>query len=118
MRIQLQQELAEKERALAKLQAVVQENWEVMPPSVATTLSNTMTKTTLVILPSLDFSHDNFGEFEKHTRGNGSKILKSLSKHLFSLIPICNIPDHQQVGACYLRQSSFVEIFTYKLNRK
>lgn len=48
MMAQLQQELAEKEEALAKLQATVQEYREARPPSVATAEASTMTETTLV----------------------------------------------------------------------
>jgi hypothetical protein len=37
-----------------------------------------MTETTLVSSPSLDISQENFGEFEKHTRGIGSKLLRKM----------------------------------------
>jgi hypothetical protein len=38
--------------------------------------ASTMIETTLVSSPSLDISQENFGEFEKHTRGIGSKLLR------------------------------------------
>jgi hypothetical protein len=37
-----------------------------------------VTETTLVISPSLDFFQEHFVDFEKHTRGIGSKLLKCL----------------------------------------
>jgi hypothetical protein len=76
MMTQLQLELAEKEEALAKLQEVVQETKEAKPPSIATIEANTMIETTLVSSPSLDISQEHFGEFEKHTRGIGLKLLR------------------------------------------
>jgi hypothetical protein len=59
-----------------------------------------MIETTLVISPSLYFSHENFGEFEKHTRGIGSKILKKMgydgkglgNRRQGILIPIVYMP--------------------------
>jgi hypothetical protein len=55
MMAQLQQELAEKEEALERLQAVVQEHQEARPPSIATSQSQHHDETTLVSSPSLDF---------------------------------------------------------------
>jgi hypothetical protein len=75
MKTQLQQELAKKE-ALAKLQSTIQEHWEARPLSIATTEANTMTKTNLVSSPSVDISQEHLGEFEKHTKGIGSKLLR------------------------------------------
>jgi tuftelin-interacting protein 11 len=37
-----------------------------------------MTEATLVILPSVDTSQEQLKEFEKHTRGIGSKLLKKM----------------------------------------
>ena len=35
-----------------------------------------MTEITLVSSPSIDISKEDFGEFEKHTKGIGSKLLR------------------------------------------
>jgi hypothetical protein len=63
---------------LEKIQEIVQETKEAEPPSIAIVEASTMTKTTLLSSPSLEFSQDNFGEFEKHTRGIGSKLLRHM----------------------------------------
>lgn len=78
MMAQLHQELAKKKEASAKLQAVVQETKRAKPPSIATIEANTMTQTTLVSSPSLDFSQEYFGKFEKHTnyQGHWFEIIK------------------------------------------
>jgi hypothetical protein len=47
MMTQLQQELEEKEKALERLQVVVQEHIEAGKPSISTTDASTMTETTL-----------------------------------------------------------------------
>jgi hypothetical protein len=78
MLAQLQQELAEKEEALEKLQATVQENQKARPPSIATTSTNTMIETILVSSPSICIPQEKLGEFEKHTRGIGSKLLRKM----------------------------------------
>jgi hypothetical protein len=69
-----QQELAKKENALARLQAIFQENKEAMKPSIATVNDSTITEATLVSSPSIETSQEHLGEFEKHTIGNGSKL--------------------------------------------
>jgi hypothetical protein len=55
MMISLQQELIEKEEELEKLQAVVEEKREAKPPSITTAKANTMTETTPVNSPFVDF---------------------------------------------------------------
>jgi hypothetical protein len=70
--------LRKKEEALEKYKSVVQETKEAKPPSISIVEANTMTKTTLVSSPSLDISQENFGEFENHTRGIGSKLLRNM----------------------------------------
>jgi hypothetical protein len=74
----LQQELVEKEETLEKLQETVQENQKSIPPSISTTSTNTMIETTSISSPSFDFSPEHFGEFEKHTRGISSNILRKM----------------------------------------
>jgi hypothetical protein len=83
MNIQLQQELAKKEEALAEkeeafenIQAYVQERREVRSLSISIIEASTMIETTLLILPSLDFSKQHFGEFENHTTCIGLKLLR------------------------------------------
>jgi hypothetical protein len=78
MMTQLQQELEEKEKALERLQAVVQEHRGARKPSISTADASTMTETTLVSSPSIDISQEKLGEFEKHTRGIGSKLLRKM----------------------------------------
>jgi chromosome segregation ATPase len=68
MMTQLQQDLEEKEKALERLQAVVQEHRGARKPSISTADASTMTETTLVSSPSIDISQEKLGEFEKHTR--------------------------------------------------
>jgi hypothetical protein len=63
MMAQLQQELEEKDEALENLQADVQEHQEARPPSIATSKTSTMTKTTLVSSPSMDLSQEHLGDF-------------------------------------------------------
>jgi hypothetical protein len=67
----LQQELEKKEEALAKLQ-------EAKPPSIAIVKAITMIKTTLVSSPFIDISQEHLGDFEKHTKGIGSKLLRQM----------------------------------------
>jgi hypothetical protein len=56
MMMQLQKDLAEKEKALSRLQAVVQEHRGVGKPSIITIDASTMTDTTLVSSPFIDVS--------------------------------------------------------------
>ena len=63
---------------MEKLQGFFQEHLKVRPPSIATTSASTMTKTTLVSSPSIDIPQEQFGEFKKHTRGIGSKLLRQM----------------------------------------
>lgn len=70
------QELAMKEEALAKLHVVVQETKEAKQPSIATANANTMSKTRMVTSPSIALSQKHLADFEKHTTGTGSKLLK------------------------------------------
>jgi hypothetical protein len=58
MMMQLQQDLAEKEKALERLQVVVQEHRGARKPSISTADASTMTETTLVSSPSIDISQD------------------------------------------------------------
>jgi hypothetical protein len=51
---------------------------EAKPPSIATVKANTMTETTLGKLTFLDISQEHLGDFEKHTRGIGSKLLRKM----------------------------------------
>jgi len=74
----LKQQLEEKEEALTNLQEKIQEHRETNPLYIATVEANTMTKTTLVTSPSLDLSQENLGNFENHTRGIGSKLLRKI----------------------------------------
>jgi hypothetical protein len=67
--------LAKKE-ALAKIQAIVQEHREGRQPSIATTDANTMNETTLVSSPFVDNSLETIDDFEKNTKGIGSKMLR------------------------------------------
>jgi hypothetical protein len=78
MMTQLQQDLEEKEKALERLQEVVQEHRGARKPSISTANASTMTETTLVSSPSIDISQEKLGEFEKHTRGIGSKLLRKM----------------------------------------
>jgi hypothetical protein len=68
--------LKEKEEALERFQEFIQEHQEARSLSISTIESKTMIETNLIISSSLDFSHEHFGEFEKHTRGIGSKLLR------------------------------------------
>jgi hypothetical protein len=94
---------------LARLQEVIQEHQEARPLSIATTESITMIETNLIISSSLDFSHDNFGEFEKYTRGIISKILwymgcdgQGLGKRRQGILsPIIATPWVKHVGLCF-----------------
>jgi hypothetical protein len=60
-----------KEEALKKLEAVVQETKQA--PSIATTEASTMTEENMVNSPS-----NTLGDFEKHTRGIGSKLMRKM----------------------------------------
>jgi hypothetical protein len=61
---------------LENIQEVIQEHWEENPPSIFIVEENTMTKTTIVISSSIELSRENLGDFENHTRGIGSKLLR------------------------------------------
>jgi hypothetical protein len=78
MMVQLQQDLAEKEKALERLPEDFQEHRQARKPSMTTTDASTMIVTTLVSSPSVDISQEKIGEFEKHTRGIGSKLLRKM----------------------------------------
>lgn len=78
MMTQLQLKLTEKKEALEKLKAIVQETKGAKPPSIATVEANTMTETAMVTSPFLDIPREHLGEFEKHTRGIGSKLSRQI----------------------------------------
>ena len=63
---------------MTRLQAVVQEHIGTIQPSITTTDASTINKATLVSSPSIDISQEQLGEFENHTRGIGSKLLKKM----------------------------------------
>jgi hypothetical protein len=63
---------------LTRLQEVVQEHIGTIQPSITTTYARTINKATLVSSPSINISQEQLGEFEKHTRGIGSKLLKKM----------------------------------------
>jgi hypothetical protein len=65
-----------KEEALKKLEAIVQETKQA--PSIATAEASTMTKEIMVKSPSKTLSQETFGDFENHTRGIGSKIMRKM----------------------------------------
>jgi hypothetical protein len=67
--------LVEKEKVLARLQENIQEHRGKGKPSISIADAITMTDTTFVSSLSIDVSQEKLGEFEKHTRGIGSKIL-------------------------------------------
>jgi hypothetical protein len=67
----LYQDLEVKEEALKKLEAIVQETKQA--PSIATAEASTMTKENMVNTPS-----KTLGDFEKHTRGIGSNIMRKM----------------------------------------
>jgi hypothetical protein len=75
---QLQHEVVEKKEALEKLQASVQGNHKARPLSIAISSTNTMTETISISSPSICNPQDQIGEFEKHTRGIGSKLLNKM----------------------------------------
>jgi hypothetical protein len=70
--------LTEKKKALARLQEIVQEHKEVRKPSISIANARTMIETTLVSSHSVDASQEKLGEFEKHTIGIGSKLLRQM----------------------------------------
>jgi hypothetical protein len=70
--------LTKKEEQLDKIQVSIQEKREVEPPSIATPKVDTMIETNLVSSPSLEIPQDNLGEFEMHTKGIGSKLLREM----------------------------------------
>jgi len=65
-----------KEEALKKLEEVVQKKNQV--PSIATIKTNTMMEESMVNSPSKTFSLETFGDFEKPTRGIGSKLMRKI----------------------------------------
>jgi hypothetical protein len=73
---QLYQDLAVKEEALKELEATVQETKQA--PFVATAEASTMTMSSMVNSPSKTLSQETFGDFEKHTRGIGSKLMRKM----------------------------------------
>jgi hypothetical protein len=76
MMVKLHQELVQKDEALVKLQVVVQGTREAEEPSISIVEVDTMIETNMVSSYSLDLSQEYFGDFEKHTRGIGSKFLR------------------------------------------
>jgi hypothetical protein len=78
MMMKLQQQLVKTEEALENLQEFIQENQEARQPSISTAQAITLIDTTLVCSPSIDISHEELGEFENHTIGIGSKILRKM----------------------------------------
>jgi hypothetical protein len=60
MMMQLQHDLEEKEKALARLQVLFQENREERQPSISTIDVSTMTNTTLVISPCINIFSESF----------------------------------------------------------
>jgi hypothetical protein len=78
MMAQLQQELEEKEKDLARIQENSQEHRGTRKPSISIADASTVTKTILVRSPLVDISQENIGEFEKHTRGIDFKLLRNM----------------------------------------
>jgi len=74
MMTQLQQELVEMKK-FPKLESVVQEHREEKITSIYTFEASIVTEKTLVSSPSLYFSEEHFGEFEKNNRGIGMEIV-------------------------------------------
>jgi hypothetical protein len=68
--------LAAKEEALKKLQANVQETKK--SPYIITMKSSTMTDSSMVKSPSKALPQGTFGDFEKHTRGIDSNIMRQM----------------------------------------
>jgi hypothetical protein len=73
---QLYQDLEVKEEALKKLQEIVQETKQA--PFIATVEANTMMESSMVNSPSKTLPQETFGDFEKHTRGIGSKLMRKM----------------------------------------
>jgi len=63
---------------LESIQASIKENGGARKPSFSTADVSTMTETTLVSSPSIGISQEKLGEFEKHTKGIGSKLLRKM----------------------------------------
>jgi hypothetical protein len=63
---------------LENIQEFFQETMKENPSSIATTKSNTIAKTVVVRSPSLEISQEHFGDFENHTKGIGSKLLRQM----------------------------------------
>jgi hypothetical protein len=76
---QLQQDLEEKEKALERLQEVVQEHRGAKQAFIYTVDANTMNETIWVRSPSINISEEQDGEFKNlHTRGMGYKLLRKM----------------------------------------
>jgi hypothetical protein len=98
--------LGSEEEALNKLLAVVQETKQA--PSIATTEASTMTKENMVNSPSITLYQETFGDFEKHTRGIGSKLMRKMGydgqglgkEGQWILIPIVSQqrPEYESLG--------------------
>jgi hypothetical protein len=98
-----------KEVALAKLQ-VVQETKEADKPFIAHVVANTITETSMVSSPSIDLSQEHLGEFEKHTKGIHSKLLRQMgyngqglgkrSQEIISTIIAEPRVKHEGLGFC------------------
>jgi hypothetical protein len=73
---QLYWDLVAKEEALKKLQAAAQETKQA--PSIAIVEANTMMESSMVNSPSKILPQETFGDFEKHTRGIGSKLMRQM----------------------------------------
>jgi hypothetical protein len=67
----LYHDLAAKEETLKKLEAIVQETKQAH--SISTIKASTMTEENMVNSPS-----NTLGDFEKHTRGIGSKLMRKM----------------------------------------
>jgi hypothetical protein len=98
-----------KEEALAKIQVFFQETNEENPSCTIIVEASTMIDTNLVSSPSFDFLQDNFGEFENHSRGIGSKLLRlmgydgeGIGKTRKGILnPIVDAPRVNHKGLCF-----------------
>lgn len=63
---------------MAKLWVISHETKEAKKPSIAMAEANIMIEKSMVSSPSLDLSQGHLGNFEKHTRGIDSKLLRQM----------------------------------------